>query len=289
MRAAHPDLADHVVRDGVRLGYEVFGHGEPTILLMPTWTIIHSRFWKLQVPYLSRHYRVVTYDGPGNGRSDRVLDPERYSPDSYASDAAAVLDACGVSEAFVVGLSRGGMYGIRLASLYPQLVTGLVLIGPALPLGGPAPGRERIAARFRDPYPVEARGWDKYNLTYWHDHYEDFAEFFFSQMFSESHSTKQREDAVGWALETTPDVLEAEASAPEPDVEPMRLFEAVRCPTLVIHGSDDRIISHEVGVEAARLAQGSLLTMAGSGHGPMAREPVRVNLAIREFVERLRG
>ena len=287
MRAAHPDLADHVVRDGVRLGYEVFGDGESTILLMPTWTIIHSRFWKLQVPYLSRHYRVITYDGPGNGRSDRVLAPDRYAPDSYAHDAAAVLDACGVSEAVVVGLSRGGMYGIRLASLYPQLVMGLVLIGAALPLGRPAPGREEIKARFADPYPQDARGWEKYNLAYWHDHYEDFVEFFFSQMFSERHSTKQQEDTVGWALETTPEVLAAEASAREPGVEPERLFDAVHCPTLVIHGSDDRIISHEVGVEAARLSGGTMLTMAGSGHGPMAREPVRVNLAIRDFVERL--
>ena len=69
---------------------------------------------------------------------------------------------------------------------------------------------------FDEPYPDDVSGWGKYNAAYWHDHYEDFAEFFFSQCFSEPHSTKQREDAVGWAMETTPSVLVAEAYSEGP-------------------------------------------------------------------------
>jgi hypothetical protein len=45
--------------DGVNIGYEVFGDATPTLLLLPAWTIIHSRFWKLQVPYLAHHFRVA--------------------------------------------------------------------------------------------------------------------------------------------------------------------------------------------------------------------------------------
>ena len=56
---------------GVRVAYEVFGQGDQTLLLLPPWAIVHSRFWKLQVPYLARHFRVVTFDARGNGRSDR--------------------------------------------------------------------------------------------------------------------------------------------------------------------------------------------------------------------------
>ena len=287
MRAAQPVSADHVQRGAVRLGYEVFGGGEPTILLLPTWTIIHSRFWKMQVPYLSRHYRVITYDGPGNGRSDRVTDPACYTADSYAADAAAVLDACEVDRAVVVGLSLGAQYATRLASLHPERVLGLVLIGPSLPLSGPMSERAGIVDNFLEPYPENPEGWDKYNLAYWHADYPDFVEFFFSQAFNEPHSTKPREDAVGWALEGGPESLEAEARGNPMGLSGEEIFAAVTCPTLVIHGTDDRIQSHRVGVEAARLSNGTLASLGGSGHIPNVRDPVRVNLLLREFVERL--
>ena len=118
MRAREPDVAGTVVRDGVTLGYEVYGDehaaSTPTILLLPTWTIIHARFWKLQVPYLARHFPVVVYDGPGNGASDRMTDPARYTPAAYADDAAAVIDACGIRRAVAVGLSLGA--GTRSSS-----------------------------------------------------------------------------------------------------------------------------------------------------------------------------
>ena len=72
-RARYPDSSGYVERDGVNLYYEVYGSGEPTVLLLPTWSIIHSRHWKMQIPYLARHCRVVTFDGRGNGRSDRPI------------------------------------------------------------------------------------------------------------------------------------------------------------------------------------------------------------------------
>src|SRR5215210_3822045 len=77
-RARYPDEEGFVERDGVRVFYEVYGSGEPTVLLLPTWSIIHSRHWKAQIPYLARHARVVTFDGRGNGRSDRPGHVEAY-------------------------------------------------------------------------------------------------------------------------------------------------------------------------------------------------------------------
>ena len=287
MRAAHPDRTGQVERDGARLGYEVFGQGEPTFLLLPTWTIIHSRFWKMQVPYLARHHRVVTYDGPGNGESDRVTDPARYTVEAYAEDAAAVMDATGTDRAIAVGLSKGARYGTRLAALHPDRVLGLVLIGPAMALDKPLLERAAIADRFYLPYPEDPEGWDKYNLAYWHDHYPDFLDYFFEQAFSEPHSTKPREDSVGWGLETGPAVLEAEARGPDPEVPDPEIFAQIKCPVLVIHGTKDRIQSYQVGVEAARLGNGALVAMAGSGHIPNVRDPVKVNRLLHRFAEGL--
>jgi pimeloyl-ACP methyl ester carboxylesterase len=70
-RARYPDRSGYVERDDVRVFYEVYGAGDRTVLLLPTWSIVHSRFWKAQIPYLARHLRVVTFDGRGNGHSDR--------------------------------------------------------------------------------------------------------------------------------------------------------------------------------------------------------------------------
>lgn len=287
MRAAYPETSGLIDRDGVEIGYEVYGDGPTTILLLPTWTIIHVRFWKMQIPYLSRHFKVVTYDGPGNGRSEQTLDPERYTPDAYAADALAVLDAAGVGSAVAVGLSKGAQYGIALATKAPERVAGLVMIGPSLPITPPSADRASTEDQFTKPYPPDVSGWGKYNLAYWHDHYPDFAEFFFSQCFSEPHSTKPIEDSLGWALETNASVLTAEESHPGPEPDWADLLGNLTCPTLVIHGTGDRIQPHERGKRTAELSGGTLITMQGSGHIPNVRDPVKVNHAIMEFARRV--
>ena len=75
MRAREPDRDGFAERDGVKLSYEVFGDdpGRPTVVLLPTWQIVHSHHWKAQVPYLARHFRVMTFDGRGSGRSSRPV------------------------------------------------------------------------------------------------------------------------------------------------------------------------------------------------------------------------
>ena len=62
MRARYPDTEGFVERDGVKVGYEVFGSGEPTLVFAPTDPLVHSRAWKAQVPDLARTSRVVTVD-----------------------------------------------------------------------------------------------------------------------------------------------------------------------------------------------------------------------------------
>src|SRR5438105_9502612 len=111
-RARYPDESGYVERDGVRIFYEVYGSGEPTILLLPTWSLIHSRHWKMQIPYLARHARVVTFDGRGNGRSDRPQDAAAYAEREFAADTLAVLDATETEQAVIVGFSLGAQRGL---------------------------------------------------------------------------------------------------------------------------------------------------------------------------------
>jgi pimeloyl-ACP methyl ester carboxylesterase/predicted glycosyltransferase len=285
-RARYPETEGYVQREGVSTFYEVYGEDEPTILLLPTWSIMHSRIWKMQIPYLARHFRVLTFDGRGNGKSDRPSEAEAYVEQEYADDALAVMDATGTDRAVLVSLSRGVERAMLLAAGHPDRVAGMVVISPALPLPPAAPraDAEEMFKRRLDRYD----GWEKWNRHYWLEHYEDFLEFFFSQVFTEPHSTKQREDAVGWALETDPETLVATQVAPRlPDEASVReLATRIRCPVLVMHGLDDAVRPHDSGAAFAEMVGGAFVSLGGSGHSPHARDPVKVNLLVRDFAER---
>jgi len=282
-RARYPDATGYVDRDGVRVFWERYGDGEPTVLLLPTWSIVHSRAWKMQIPHLARHCRVVTFDGRGNGASDRPADPESYAEAEFAADALAVLDVTDTQSAFIVGNSLGAQRGLLLAAGHPERIAGAVFIGPALPLGVQTERAQALAAfdERKDVY----EGWEQYNRHFWLERYADFLQFFFSQVFTEPHSTKQIDDCVGWGLETTPESLIAADLGPGLDADTtIRLSAQVRCPVLVIHGSEDQIRSPESGRILAELTGATFVSLEGAGHCPHARDPVKVNLLLSDFI-----
>jgi pimeloyl-ACP methyl ester carboxylesterase/predicted glycosyltransferase len=282
-RAQYPAESGYVARDGVNLYYEVYGSGEPTVFLLPTWSIIHSRHWKMQIPYLARHCRVLTFDGRGNGRSDRPDDPQAYAETEFAGDALAVMEATATDSAVIVAFSLGAQRGLLLAAEHPERVEAAVFIGPAYP-GGGSPLPERTVHSWEDELDTE-EGWAKYNKDYWLRDYRGFVEFFMSRIFTEPHSTKPIEDTVAWGLETTGEtlVLTGLAEGLEPRLA-RELAGRVRCPVLVIHGTDDAINSHTRGAGLAEHTDGRLVLLDGSGHAPHVRDPVKVNLLLREFI-----
>ena len=118
-RARYPDEEGFIERDGTRVFWESYGKGEQTILFLPTWTLVHSRVWKAQIPYFARHFRVLCFDPRGNGRSDRPKDPSAYAESEFAQDAIDVMDACGIDRAICVAFSKGAQRGMLLAADHP--------------------------------------------------------------------------------------------------------------------------------------------------------------------------
>jgi pimeloyl-ACP methyl ester carboxylesterase len=254
------------------------------VLLLPTWSIVHSRFWKAQIPYLSRHARVVTFDGRGNGRSDRPAGAEAYTPEEFAADALAVMDETETAHTVLVALSCGALWATIVAADHPKRVDGVIYIGPAV---GLAPGHpEREIWPFDEELEAD-EGWAKYNSHYWSRNYRDFLEFFFAKCLNESHSSKQIEDCIGWAFETDPRTL-ADATRGiglRCGLDSFReICSRVRCPTVVIHGDEDLIRPHAQGAALAEATRGELITIHGSGHLPIVRDPVRINLLLREVI-----
>ena len=138
--------------------------------------------------------------------------------------------------------------------------------------------------------PLTTRGFGKVNPHYWmNGGYADFVQWWTNEMLTEPHSTKQIEDCVGWGLECGVDCLLASEDGPGLGDRTAETVAAVGCPIVVIHGDEDAIAPPAAGAELARLTGGALVTIAGGGHCPQARDPVRVNLLIRDFVESLDG
>ena len=284
-RARYPTSEGYVERDGVRVHYEVFGSGEPTVLLLPTWSIVHSRAWKMQVPYLARHLprrhlrrarqravrpaggrRRVRRGGVRGRRARRARrdrDGERVrrrALDGRAARAAARGRPPGARRGRRLHRAGGAARGPDAAGAGGELV-------------------RRGARRLRglgqvQPPPLAAATTPT------------SSQFFFSQIFSEPHSTKQIEDCVGWAPADDAGDADRDAASRRAGRGGRRgeLAARVRCPVLVIHGLEDAIRSPESGAALAELTGGALVSLEGSGHAPHARDPVKVNLLLREFI-----
>ncbi len=289
MRAALPLIEGIVDRKGIAIHFEVYGTGKPTLLLVPPAPITHSRIWKGLIPHLARHYRVVTFDGRGNGRSGRPVTPAEHSTEVNVGDMVAVLDAAGVAAAVVVAHCHANWWALSLACAEPQRVEGLVAIEPGVPyLGRPQQHWIDTAAQWNE-IPDDAAGWALYNKHVITTRHRSWVEFFFGEQLVEAHSTRQFEDAVSWALESTGEILAAAEEGFDlglPDREAVHeMCRSLRVPTLTIHGDRDVCQHVDRGRAFAELTGGDLLVVEGAGHLTPAREPVRVNRAIRRFVD----
>ncbi|HEY7737344.1 MAG TPA: alpha/beta hydrolase [Candidatus Limnocylindrales bacterium] len=290
MRARYPDESGFVDAQGARLFYEVYGAGDPTIVLLPSLPIIHSRQWKAQIPFLSRHYRVIAFDGRGNGRSDRPSDPALYADSVIVDDIEAVMDATDTDRAVLVGLCYDGVWrAVLLATTKPDRVLGIASFAAGVPKITP-PLPHRLDYSFDDVLDT-TDGWAKVNRHYWQRDYPGFAQFFFEQVTSEAHSTKQIEDAVEWAVEGSVDAMLADAAV-DNGIDKEQVEEICRrvpCPMLLVHGDEDSCQPISRSRRLSELTGAPLVEITGADHMIPGRHPVKANLLIREFVRGLQG
>jgi pimeloyl-ACP methyl ester carboxylesterase len=286
MRAKLPSHDGFVERDGVKIHYEVYGDGRETMVFLPPWSIVHARVYKAQLPYFSERFRCITFDPRGNGKSDKPEQAAAYALDNHLGDVLSVMDATDAGKAIMVGLSLGGMHACMLAAQYPERVKAAVLAGTAATVG---PGYPYLMPKHFTAKRERFDGWDKYNRDYWHVEYADFAEHFVRNICSDAHSTKQIEDGIEWAGDTTGPILaktvEARTIPPTFDVGEA-MYRKIKCPVLMIHGDNDQIQPYARAQVVAELTCAELFTIAGGGHNPLGRFPAKCNDLINDFLDR---
>ena len=242
-------VGEYVNAGGVRTYYEVYGEGEPLVLLHGGLATAES--WAMQVPALAERYRVYVPERRGHGRTPDVEGPITY--EMMAADTAAFLDAAGTGAAHLVGWSDGAVVGMLVALRRPKLVRKLVVIGQYFNADGEVP-------EFRAM------------IDYWD-----------SNLPEELHEVYDRVSPDG--PEHFPVVLEKMMRMwrEEPDIALLELA-GVRAPALVMQGDDDIVkVEHSAAVSAT-LPDAQLAVIPGTSHMAPLEKPDLVNRLILGFL-----
>lgn len=237
---------------GAKLYWESAGAGEPVLLVMGLG--MAATGWWRTIPVLAEGLRVIAFDNRGVGRSDRPPGP--YTLAQMTDDAVAVLDAAEVQSAGIYGISLGAMIAQQLALRRPERVRALVL-GASTP-GGRAhtsPAADVIDfIRRRPSLPPEEGVWASVPYNY-------------GRATREHHAGRIAEDIVQrLRFPVDPAGYRAQLAAAWGHDTSARLREVV-APTLVLHGSEDRIVPVANGQLLAESITGAQFrVLDGAGH-----------------------
>lgn len=286
-----------VKANGIEIYYEIHGSGEPLVLIEG---LGYSRWmWYKQVPALSERYRVIVFDNRGVGDTDKP--DSEYSIELMADDAAALLEALGIGSAHVLGISLGGFVAQEVALRHPEIVRSLIL-------GSTSSGSRNSVAKY-------SQLWNGY-LKFWG---------FLPEMLEmngkasvpvhiEPYYGLPREEKIRYGLMSafTPDyfrdhpdeidrIVEWRLDEPQPAYAWKRQFMAgvnfdstdrvhdINAPTLVITGSEDRIVSPESSKELAeRIPNSRFVSIEGSGHLVFIEHSEQFNDRVLGFLDEVR-
>jgi 3-oxoadipate enol-lactonase len=261
-----------------RLYYEIFGEGEPLLLIMGLGGTLQG--WALQIPALAEHYRVIALDNRGAGRSDKPDAP--YDTATFAADTVSVLDAAELDSAHVLGVSMGGLIAQELYHRYPQRLRSLILgccgVGPDDPAGIPA-AEDVLAALALDRRTTPVREVvAAMAKAFYHPEYRARVPRLVERLVKVTEADPQPAHAYEHQLR----------ACYQPPHNSPRLGE-IQVPTLVLHGEHDRVWPLANAEYLAKHIPGARLhVIEQAAHMFMLERPKAFNRAVLEFLAGLR-
>lgn len=223
--------------------------------------------WDAVAAVFAGRFRVLRYDKRGHGLSDAPAGP--YSLDDHVGDLAAVLDAAGIRDAVVVGVSVGGMIAQALSAARPDLVRALVLSNTAHRIGPPDMWERRIAA-------VRAGG------------IAPLADAILERWFSPAFRAAGDLAVAPWRnmLVRTPAEGYAGTCAAIRDADLAAVAAAIAVPTLAVAGSHDAATPPDLVRSTADLIPGAgFVSLPGLGHLPCVEDPGAVARVVDAFLK----
>ncbi len=278
--------------NGIDLYYEIHGSGEPLLLIeglgYSAW------MWYKQIPVFSRRYQVILFDNRGAGNTDKP--DSEYSIEIMADDASGLLRTLGTGPVHVLGISLGGFIAQELALRHPDLVKSLTLVstnsGPRkramrnsqhvnglFKLWGILPGTFEMGGKASVPLGFE------YGITK-----EDRIRYGLSLAFTPDYYRQNPEEIdriVSWRLENPqPGYAWTRQLMAGMNFDSSERAENIHAPTLVLNGSEDRIVTPESARELARIIPDSrYVEIEGSGHLLFIERSDEFNEAVISFLD----
>jgi pimeloyl-ACP methyl ester carboxylesterase len=265
----------------VQVAYEVVGSGPPLLLLMGLGA--NRRAWVCQVPVLSRHFTLFLIDNRGVGESDKPPGP--YSAKLMADDAVAVLDAMQVESAHVLGVSMGGIIAQELALGYPERVRSLLLVAtfPKSSRGMRQMAEQTARAHGgSDPLAGEGRSIEVKTIA------EAMLPFVFGMDYWRRAAPEVRRALVeGFSVGFSLEGLLAQVAAVVGH-DALERLSGLHLPTLVCHGTGDRLVPFHHGERlAASIPGAQLLPFEGGSHAFFVEQADAFNAAVVEWVREI--
>ena len=124
----NPDAGSYAVLNGVKIYYEVYGSGDPLLIVHGNGGNIEGM--KYQIEYFAREYKVVAMDCRGRGNSELGKDALTYM--KMTKDVASLLDHLHLGPAYFIGRSDGGIIGLMMGIYFPEKVKKIAAFGANL-------------------------------------------------------------------------------------------------------------------------------------------------------------
>jgi pimeloyl-ACP methyl ester carboxylesterase len=272
--------------NGLQVHYKQSGEGEPLIILLHGF-LASTYSWRQVIEPLAQYGRVVAFDRPAFGLTERPLDWEGanpYSPEAQSDLVVALIGALGYEKAVLVGNSAGGTIAAFTALRYPERVQALVLVDAAVYTGGGSPD------------------WIKPLLAL--PQARRLGPLFVRNFFNRQASSSQDNGllAVAWH---NPGLITAENvegySRPfqvadwdralweftlaSRDLKLSQRLDELQAPVLVVSGDDDRIVPTEESIRLAQEIRGAeLVVFPSCGHVPQEECPQLFLEAVGSFL-----
>jgi 3-oxoadipate enol-lactonase len=259
------DLSIFTTGDGCRIAYRFDGTANQPVLVLSNSIGTALNMWDIQIPDLSKHFRVLRYDTRGHGASG--VPAGAYSIDRLGRDVIELLDELNISRVHFCGLSLGGMIGQWLGIHTPDRIDRLILCNTSSFLGSAAQWDNRIASVLQAADMSETA--------------EMFLRYWFPTHMLE---TKSAIGTIRAMLLATHPQGYAGCYAAVRDMDMRRTVALIPCPTLVIAGQYDTVTLPSHSEWIAVTVPGSRLVVLPAVHLSNIEYPAAFLSAVLEFL-----